>query len=229
MIRRNTASQVIHLPALLLTADGAAVTSGASLSVVKDGSSAASAGTLTHVAGGVWSYTLTQSETDAAIVALILTATDATAVVVNLVTTAADTSSTAFGANTTTPPTAAAIRSEIDSNSTQLAAIVVDTGTTLPATLSGIETKVDTIDGIVNDILVDTGTTLPATLTTIDTEVGQVLDRAGYTVAVLTGAISNADTSTNTFAVTIDGVTYTVTNNGIGTDGDRTAPTLAKA
>lgn len=70
---------------------------------------------------------------------------------------------------------------------------------------------------------------LDTQLSTIDTEVGQVLDRAGYTVAVLTGAISDADTSTNTFAVTIDGVTYTVTNNGIGEDGDRAAPTLAKA
>lgn len=70
---------------------------------------------------------------------------------------------------------------------------------------------------------------LDTQLSTIDTELGQALDRAGYTVAVLTGAISDADTSTNTFAVTIDGVTYTVTNNGVGTDGDRTAPTLAKA
>lgn len=34
----------------------------------------------------------------------------------------------------TTPPTAAAIRSEIDTNSTKLAAILEDTGTTLPAT-----------------------------------------------------------------------------------------------
>ena len=38
----------------------------------------------------------------------------------------------------TTAPTAAAIRSEIDSNSTQLAAIVEDTGTTLPSQISGL-------------------------------------------------------------------------------------------
>ena len=53
-----------------------------------------------------------------------------------------------------TPPTAAAIRAEIDSNSTQLAAIVEDTGTTIPATIA-------TIDGNVDSILVDTGTTIP--------------------------------------------------------------------
>ena len=102
-------------------------------------------------------------------------------------------------ANTTTPPTAAAIRAEIDTNSTQLLAIeaetdglqallagietkvdtvdgivdsiLVDTGTTLPASLSGLETKVDTIDGIVDAILVDTGTTIPGLLTTISTAV----------------------------------------------------------
>lgn len=113
MIRRNTASQVIHFPQLVLAADGTAVTSGATLSVSKDGTSAASAGTLSHVANGVWKYTLTQAETDAANVALILTATSATPVVLNLVTTAADTSAAAFGANTTTPPTAAANASQV--------------------------------------------------------------------------------------------------------------------
>lgn len=115
MIRRNTASQTIYLPALLLVADGAAVTSGASLQVGKDGTEAASDGTLTHVAGGVWKYTPTQAETDAAIVGLILTATNAATVVVNLVTTAANTAAAAFGANTTAPDNAtiSAISTEV--------------------------------------------------------------------------------------------------------------------
>jgi len=72
-------------------------------------------------------------------------------------------------------PTAAEIRTEMDSNSTQLAAIVEDTGTTLPATLA-------TIDGIVDDILVDTGTTLPATLATIDGIVDDILVDTGTTL-----------------------------------------------
>jgi hypothetical protein len=101
MIRRNTASQVIYLPALLLKADGAAVTSGATMNVAKDGTEAASAGTLAHYANGVWKYTPTQAETDAAIVGLVLTATNASPVVVNLVTTGADTSAVALGALTT--------------------------------------------------------------------------------------------------------------------------------
>ena len=41
--------------------------------------------------------------------------------------------------NTTTPPTAASIRSEIDANSTQLAAILTDTGTTLENHLTDIK------------------------------------------------------------------------------------------
>lgn len=45
----------------------------------------------------------------------------------------------------TAPPTAAAVRQEIDSNSTQLAAIVLDTGTTL-------DTKINTIDSILDNI-----------------------------------------------------------------------------
>jgi len=101
MIRRNTASQVIYLPALLLKADGAAVTSGATMNVAKDGTEAASLGTLAHYANGVWKYTPTQAETDAAIVGLVLTATNASPVVVNLVTTGADTSAVALGALTT--------------------------------------------------------------------------------------------------------------------------------
>lgn len=64
--------------------------------------------------------------------------------------------------------TPADVRAEIDSNSTQLAAILEDTGTTLPATLA-------TIDANVDAILVDTGTTLPATLATIDGIVDAIL------------------------------------------------------
>jgi hypothetical protein len=75
-------------------------------------------------------------------------------------------------------PTAAAIRTEIDSNSTQLAAIVADTnelqgdwanGGRLDLILDELTTqgdtnegKLDTIDTVADAVLVDTGTTLPA-------------------------------------------------------------------
>ncbi len=60
--------------------------------------------------------------------------------------------------NTTTPPTVAAIRSEMDSNSTQLAAILADAGTDIPATLATIAGYLDTE---IAAILEDTGTTIP--------------------------------------------------------------------
>jgi hypothetical protein len=67
-------------------------------------------------------------------------------------------------------PTVEAIRIEMDSNSTQLAGIITDTGTTLPATLSGLATQssVDTIDGNVDAVLVDTSTTLPAQISALN-------------------------------------------------------------
>ena len=60
-------------------------------------------------------------------------------------------------------PTVEQIRAEMDSNSTQLAGIILDTGTTLPGTLSGLATQasVDIIDATVDSILVDTAVTLP--------------------------------------------------------------------
>jgi hypothetical protein len=123
MIRRNVAGQVIYLPQLTTT-DGTPITSSATLTVAKDGSEAGSGGTLAHVSNGVWKYTPTQAETDAAIVGLILTGTNAVPVVLNLVTTAADTSAVALGANTTTPTnlSAAQVRTEL---ATELARIDV--------------------------------------------------------------------------------------------------------
>lgn len=98
MIRKNVANQTVYLPQLRLTADGSAVTTGASLVVAKDGVEAAAAGTLAHYAGGIWKYTPTQGETDCAIMALVLTATGADTVLLNILTTAANPQdATAFG------------------------------------------------------------------------------------------------------------------------------------
>lgn len=98
MIRKNVASQTVYLPQLRLTADGSAVTTGASLVVAKDGVEAAAAGTLDHYAGGIWKYTPTQGETNCAIMALVLTATGADTVLLNILTTAANPQdATAFG------------------------------------------------------------------------------------------------------------------------------------
>jgi hypothetical protein len=65
-------------------------------------------------------------------------------------------------------PTAAAIRAEIDSNSTQLAAIVFDTGTTLDAAIAAIQVDTTaiildtstTLDNKIDAILLDTSSTI---------------------------------------------------------------------
>lgn len=78
---------------------------------------------------------------------------------------------------TGTPPTVSQIRSEIDSNSTQLAAIVADTGELQTDWADGgrldlildsraSQTSVDTVDTVVDAVLVDTGTTLPGLIGT---------------------------------------------------------------
>lgn len=94
-------------------------------------------------------------------------------------------------------PTAAENRAEMDSNSTQLAAILVDTGTTIPASLTALDGKVDTIDGIADAILIDTGTTIPATLTTIDGIVDDILLDTGTTLPATLGTPTDTDLATD--------------------------------
>jgi hypothetical protein len=112
-------------------------------------------------------------------------------------------------------PTAVENRTEMDSNSTQLAAIVEDTGTTLPSTLSGIETKVDTVDGVVDDILVDTGTTLPASLTSISSAItvvdGIVDDILVDTSTTLPATLSGMETKIDTVDTVVDTLTTSLT------------------
>lgn len=76
-LQRNTASQVFTIPgSLRAIADGSAVTSG-TISWIKDGTSSAGSGTLTHVSSGCFTYQPTQTETDAKICGFILTGTGA--------------------------------------------------------------------------------------------------------------------------------------------------------
>lgn len=84
---RNTAGQSTLIGPLELIADGSAVTSGAAISTRIAGSTAAGAGTLAHVAGGVWEYAPTQAETDTPALGLILEATGARSVGLSIETT----------------------------------------------------------------------------------------------------------------------------------------------
>lgn len=49
-----------------------------------------------------------------------------------------------------------------------------------------------------------------------------------YTLSVLAGAVTGAQTSSETYAIALGGSTYTVTMAGLTSTGTRTAPTLTK-
>ena len=70
-LRRNIASQRVGVVAL--DTAGAAVTTGVTLRVGKDGTFANSAGTLAHKESGFWEYLPTQEETDAVHVVFLYT------------------------------------------------------------------------------------------------------------------------------------------------------------
>jgi len=93
-------------------------------------------------------------------------------------------------AYTGTPPTAVAIRQEMDSNSTQLAAILTDTGTTLDGKLDTIAGYLDTE---VAAILEDTGTTIPGLISELNDLSAQ--DVWGYVTRTLTSAGSGGATA----------------------------------
>jgi len=130
-------------------------------------------------------------------------------------------------ANTTTPPTAAAVRAEMDSNSTQLAAIVADTneiqtdwanGGRLDLILDARanQTSVDTIDSNVDTILVDTATTIPAQISALndiaatDIVSGGAIDTTGGAVDSVTLV---ATTTTNSDMRGTDGANTTAPDN----------------
>ena len=53
-------------------------------------------------------------------------------------------------------------------------------------------------------------------------------DRLGYTLAVLAGTISDAQTAAETYAITLGANTFTVDFSGLDTSGNRTGQTLTK-
>lgn len=107
-------------------------------------------------------------------------------------------------AYTGTPPTVTAIRQEMDSNSTQLAAILTDTGTTLDGKLDAIAGYLDTE---VAAILEDTGTTIPGLINELNDLSAQ--DVWGYGTRTLTSAGSGGATAQEVWEYT----TRTLTAN----------------
>jgi len=92
---------------------------------------------------------------------------------------------------------------------------------------SDIETDIAAVQATVNTINTTTGT-ISANVSTIDTNVDTANDRLGYTLAVLAGTCSTANSATPSYAITITD-TFTVAYTGADTDGNRTGQTLTKS
>jgi hypothetical protein len=56
-----------------------------------------------------------------------------------------------------------------------------------------------------------------------------LLDRTGYTMAVLSGACADAGTATETYVITLNGIAYTADYTGLDATGNRTTASLSKA
>jgi hypothetical protein len=60
-------------------------------------------------------------------------------------------------------------------------------------------------------------------------QITNIENAAGYTLAVLTGACADPQTSSETYTITVFGSTFTVDMAGQDSTGTRTAPTLTKS
>ena len=107
------------------------------------------------------------------------------------------------GANTTTPPTAVAIRTEIDSNSTQLAAILADTNELqtddIPGAIAGLnnlsagEVNAEVVDALNTDTYAEPGQGAPPATATL-------IQKLGYLYKWTRNKQDNDGTTTNFYA-----------------------------
>ncbi|MEZ4591818.1 MAG: hypothetical protein R3D55_11860 [Chloroflexota bacterium] len=138
---KNTTGQYLYFT-MLSASDGSALTTGTvnGYRSIDGGAQAAVTGTISHKGNGQWQLALSQADTNGDEIGFFFTITGGIAVSVSIVTTTLTAALIALLSNLdaaistrlasgsyTAPPSAAAVRSEIDSNSTQLAAILADT------------------------------------------------------------------------------------------------------
>ena len=181
---KNVANQVVDF-LLLSTTDGSAVTTGTPAVYYKGdgGTQTIGTGMISHKGLGEWEYIPVQAETNFNHIVFLATLTGAFSQAVNIYTktgdaytavaalnnissadvnAACDTALSDYGANTTTPPTAQEIRSEIDAYSTQLSTLAAR----LTATRAGYIDKLNVTGTLANS---DTASLYQTSLTGIAT------------------------------------------------------------
>jgi hypothetical protein len=76
---------------------------------------------------------------------------------------------------------------------------------------------------------VQAGLATSAALGVVDGIVDKLLSRSGYTMSILAGVISNAQSAAEAYTITLDGTAYGVTYSGLDSSGNRTGATLTEA
>lgn len=115
-------------------------------------------------------------------------------------------------------PTVEEIRTEMDSNSTQLAAIVEDTGTTIPATLTTMEGKIDTLD-----------TNVDTLITRLSAARAAYLDNLSGGAVALASAVATVDTVVDAIKAVTDALPDSGALTSISTATDRLTAARAAA
>lgn len=208
---KNVASQVIGAQMVSAT-DGSAFTGSVSVAVTVDGGTQG-AGTETapaHEGNGYHTYGPSQTETNGNLIAFTFTGTGAIPVTVQVYTDASydrlgapagasvSADVAAVKSDTAALPSASAVRTEMDANSTKLAnldvAVSTRNATTPPAVgaiadavcdeaLAG-HTTAGSVGKALADVLEDTGTTLPAAIPSAATNASTLLAATADGVAV---------------------------------------------
>jgi len=85
-------------------------------------------------------------------------------------------------------------------------------------------------DGFLSEGSAVIDSTMTAVLdSTTQTQITNIENASGYMLAVLAGACADPQTSSETYAITVFGSTFTVDMAGQTSTGTRTAPTLTKS
>lgn len=134
----------------------------------------------------------------------------------------------AFGANTTTPPTAAAnstaVRSELTTELGRIDAAISSRSTFAGGAVASVTGNVGgnvvgSVASVVGAVVLDSA---------VGAQIDNIENASGYLLAVLAGACADPQTASETYAITVFGSTFTVDMAGQTSTGTRTAPTLTK-
>ena len=219
MYPRNAASpERISIGAVVQISDGAVQTSGVAVKVIPFGGSEASgAGTVAYTADGVVLYTPTQAETNYTSFVLVASKSGCIPATVTVVTSATGIASIVTGVYAALPAdhTVAGsygARFILALNSNRILQL---TGSHhAAADVHEFQPNVITADAIAADAVTEIQGVMP--------------DRLGYLLSILAGAISDAGTAAETYAITLGASTFTVDYSGLDSTGNRTGATLTK-